>query len=623
MGEDAATMQSLVLRAFLVSALISVTYGSCVAKMDRYPGFSGTSGYGMVMVSGAKDSHDLEVSYDLKSLEANYPAGIHIHTGTTCDDADFVSNHFFATAVDPWTTTTATSDGNGDTAGKFNVNAGLNMCDVIGHVVVVHSSTARIACGVCYESCTASIEAYPGTSDGKYSSVAGSVSVTTATEPTSVWNDVSSSTKVDFVRNGVNLAYALTGLEPGVRAGLHIHTGTTCADADYVAGHFFATNLDPWGTISTATGAADFCGAATGEVVDAHNGLSLRDVYGHAVVVHDESGGRIGCGICKKATECGHRYDTCAAKLDTYPGYPGTLSPSGTVQVFGSPGSGFGFQSNISLAYDVEGLLASYGAPMHIHTGTTCTTNVNSPPGPSFPKLIAGHYFASPTDPWGGSRTSVTDGTGAATGTIADVHSGLSAAQSVGHAVVVHDGPNPIACGVCVPTCTATMSPYPGYAGSYNVAGTVKATATGMSLHTSTIELIYALTGAEPNAAGGLHIHTGTTCADANLVSGHYFATTSDPWTTTTGVANGVGDVSGTFPTVTAGLGFDAIVDHTIVVHDSAGARIGCGVCVPDSVTPPIATTSIDTCGDLKSVFQTNFCCGDPSKPLNEQIMSS
>merc|ERR1719272_1601993 len=218
----------------------------------------------------------------------------------------------------------------------------------------------------------------------------------------------------------------------------------------------------------------------------------------------------------------------------------------------------------------------------------------------------------------------VTDGTGAITGTIAGVHSGISAASSVGHAIVVHDGSNRIACGVCVPTCTANMAAYPGYAGPVNLAGTVKATATGMDHFSSTIDLDYQLIGAEPSAQGGIHIHTGTTCADASLVSGHYFATASDPWSTSY-QTDAYGAVTGTIAGVAAGLGFNAIVDHTIVVHDSGGARIGCGVCRPDSVAPlPLCSSpgapEISVCGDLKSVFKSNTCCGISAKPLNNSL---
>ena len=68
-------MQSLLLRAFLISALISVAYGSCVAKVGTYPGYTGTyTPSGMVMVSAARGSTQLEVSYDLKGTQPNSAA---------------------------------------------------------------------------------------------------------------------------------------------------------------------------------------------------------------------------------------------------------------------------------------------------------------------------------------------------------------------------------------------------------------------------------------------------------------------------------------------------------------------------------------------------------------------
>ena len=103
-------MQSLLLRAFLISALIpGIVHGSCVARVGSYPGYTGTyTPSGMVMVSGARSSNQLEVSYDLKGTQPNSAAGtqgIHIHTGTSCDEAH-VAGHFFATASGPWSTHT-------------------------------------------------------------------------------------------------------------------------------------------------------------------------------------------------------------------------------------------------------------------------------------------------------------------------------------------------------------------------------------------------------------------------------------------------------------------------------------------------------------------------------------
>ena len=104
------------LRALLISAaLISVAHCSCVARMGTYPGYTGAYPLsGMVMVSGARGSTQLEVSYDLKGTQPNSAAGtqgIHIHTGTSCDGGH-VAGHFFATASDPWSTYTGPTDAN-------------------------------------------------------------------------------------------------------------------------------------------------------------------------------------------------------------------------------------------------------------------------------------------------------------------------------------------------------------------------------------------------------------------------------------------------------------------------------------------------------------------------------
>merc|ERR1740117_1859008 len=93
---------------------------------------------------------------------------------------------------------------------------------------------------------------------------------------------------------------------------------------------------------------------------------------------------------------------------------------------------------------------------------------------------------------------------------------------------------------------------YPGNTGSRTAAGTVTVGGTGNG-YSSTLNLDYSLTGLEPNYASGLHIHTGTTCEDSDYVSGHYYATSSDPWTTTVETASAAGASFGSFD-VAAGL---------------------------------------------------------------------
>ena len=88
-----------------------------------------------------------------------------------------------------------------------------------------------------------------------------------------------------------------------------------------------------------------------------------------------------------------------------------------------------------------------------------------------------------------------------------------------------------------------------------------------------------------------MHIHTGTSCADESAVGGHYFLLENDSW-------NGVipyteAQASGTvFNMLVQGtnLTLTDVTGRAIVVHSSAGTRIGCGVIAympPSPSSPP------------------------------------
>jgi len=87
--------------------------------------------------------------------------GIHIHQGTTCDDAALVGGHYWnasALTSDPWTEVrySATADGHSVSLDVPTVVAfGENRSSIIGRVMVVHNSVGngeRIACGIIQES---------------------------------------------------------------------------------------------------------------------------------------------------------------------------------------------------------------------------------------------------------------------------------------------------------------------------------------------------------------------------------------------------------------------------------------------------------------------------------------
>lgn len=114
---------------------------------------------------------------------------------------------------------------------------------------------------------------------------------------------------------------------------------------------------------------------------------------------------------------------------------------------------------------------------------------------------------------------------------------------------------------------------YFSYEGSLAVAGKAFFQTGG-----GTQKIAYSLTGLDPDCLGhapgpkanscGIHIHTGTDCT--SNAGGHWYYTSSDPWTSVT-YRSGSGSFS-----VTTGLTEKEITGHAFIVHGFDGGRIGC-----------------------------------------------
>jgi len=275
---------------------------------------------------------------------------------------------------------------------------------LLGLVAVVYASD---------KSCTATIAKYPAYAGAQ--TVTGRVIVT--------GNSYKDKTKLE---------YDLAGLEASVSSGLHIHTGITCEDASYVSGHYHALDSeeDPWTTVVSS----DSSGASTG-ILEVKDGIDYAGTIGHAVVVHDAAGNRIGCGVC---------VESCTAKINKYPGYDGDLKAEGMVTVSASVEASYG--STLNVTYDITGATPTLNnsAPQYagidIHVGVDCDKD-----------YVSGNYFATTADPW--TVVQRTDAAGAASGFFSVV-TGLNYQAQIGHTIVIHADNNAstrIGCGVCVP----------------------------------------------------------------------------------------------------------------------------------------------------------------------------
>jgi hypothetical protein len=223
---------------------------------------------------------------------------------------------------------------------------------------------------------------------------------------------------------------------------------------------------------------------------------------------------------------------------------------------------------------------------IHIHEGMSCYANAG------------GHYWNKSTyeeDPWTpviyktwrspfGSFTY--DGNEL-------VVTGLENSDVNGHTMIVHDVTGArVACGIIAPKqeIVNAFVPYFSYQGDLRVSGTVLVGSTGVLGEAAQV-LQWMLQGVDPACksvpsgvpnACGVHIHQGMDCTSDAL--GHFYNQTSigeDPWLAITYKAR---KFFGTYhaieknaPVVTGLTGFD-VLGHTMIVHDSQGARIACGI---------------------------------------------
>ena len=129
---------------------------------------------------------------------------------------------------------------------------------------------------------------------------------------------------------------------------------------------------------------------------------------------------------------------------------------------------------------------------------------------------------------------------------------------------------------------SAYIGPYPGT--DTDAAGKVEVK---FYPNADGLQFKHTLKNLEEDATGGIHIHSGLTCDNADDVGGHYWdsgsdGTTPDQWTSEYGAVyetNKKGSTKGSF-SLDSGYGYDDNIGHAVVVHDSTGEKVGCGVLV-------------------------------------------
>jgi Cu/Zn superoxide dismutase len=254
---------------------------------------------GTVKVVAVEDGLTLNADLTSSNFEAGTAGGIHIHYGTTCRDEmsvkglaptgppEALKGHYYdpvAVSTDPWSTTwSSTVNGEASASLQLTKSAlGVSALSTLNLVVIVHQAATgkKIGCGELHQLADSSV-AYFEAGGAEPSTVSGSILVSANT-------------------NSLTLSAALSGVEPSSSGGIHIHYGTSCGSEESVAegnnvgaskGHYYTpaeriqeATLGWYGTDSDF---AKISGVATGIATD--DELTLKVKF--TGIPEDQTGG--------------------------------------------------------------------------------------------------------------------------------------------------------------------------------------------------------------------------------------------------------------------------------------------------------------------------------------------
>lgn len=527
--------------------------------LTAFPGYEGPPITGSVQLDFRGEA--VKILYNLSGTEpmcakgvpgsALNSCGIHIHMGLTCAEA---GGHYFDVskyAVDPWQAATYKAG-----PSSLIVGYGYSFEQTKGRTVVIHNyNGTKVACAT-----------IPATSSFS-ATVTNFLPLPGTTSPITPTSTV----LFDFRPTSVRMTYNLMGVEAACinhnpetknSCGLHIHEGYSCTQP---GGHFFNGNVsDPW--------AADYYmaaeeGKAIGHI-DIEYGYGFADSRGRAVVIHNYAGEPVACSTLPTVSDFTEHAGL--TKLVPLPG-PAMVNTSGTVLL---SVTGLGVKMDYALT-DVEAECAATGpAPLscgiHIHKGFSCDEPLT-------------HFYNNvtfPQDPWM-YASYVSTGT-MASGSVV-VSYGESWALTEGRVVVVHNYAGAkVACAVIPQTTDQVVAKEFKYlANETYTAGAVQ-----LDFRANSVLMTYNLAGVDPTCTEpgtalnscGLHIHNGTSCADASQVGAHYYdshAFDTDPWATVVYKSDDTGHAMG-MVNVEFGYDYTMTKGRVVVLHDKAGTKILC-----------------------------------------------
>lgn len=485
---------------------------------------------------------------------AENSCGIHIHVGTSCDNATAIGLHFYdpsiyASDVEPWKYVSYTADDAGNVMLMKNVEYGYGFDMSQGHAFVLHDHDgAKATCNLIPVSPDRDVTPLPALQP--YPGYSGPL-------------NIQGSVKLDFRGKGVKISYNLNGTEPTCTTpgpapnscGIHIHVGFTC---DNAGAHYFNSSLypvDPW------SAATYMVSPMPGSLIVSH-GFDYEHSKGRTVVVHDYSGARVACAVIPATTD--RATATNFVKLSNAPLVQGNATLDFRTD---SVHISYNFtQVDQRCSQPEPGVKNSCG--LHIHQGMSCDNSGE-------------HYYNAAIytmDPWANITYKASDSN--ANGFV-DVEFGYGFLQSRGHTLVLHDADgNKMACAV-ISTGDALRDTV-GVVSFTNLEPTALQGKVLVDFQGMGVKLSYDLMGVETNCSTvgsaklscGIHIHQGFDCS---APMEHYYNVNSypaDPWMYASYTA--LGNAARGSLVVSFGEDYAHSMGRSLVLHNYAGQKIAC-----------------------------------------------
>ncbi|CAK0869060.1 unnamed protein product [Prorocentrum cordatum] len=283
---------------------------------------------------------------------------------------------------------------------------------------------------------------YPGY-DGELQGVSGTVHLVAALDDSTLQT----------------LKWSLEGVDPSCTegagdgvpnaCGIHVHTGGSCEVAEEVGGHLYSEEPDPWSSAAYSVSS----GGATAGSLTIETGLTLSELTGRALVVHQlAGGGRIACGILFAAPSIPaldfSKYPV--AGDPTYDGYD--LARRAVSLAFVSEGTQL-------LSWELSGLDEKCSSGRDPDTKNSCGIHVHSGRCTQWPSDIGPHYYnmaqLAAADPWA-EVSYTTDEAGFSRGFV-QVSTGLSFRELPGRAVVWHNFDGDVHACATLDPCAGTL----------------------------------------------------------------------------------------------------------------------------------------------------------------------